>query len=129
MEKSTASIRQLAATSKHFARRLLTIGENRLELLTVEVQEERERHLRAILLAFGVAAFGLLAGLTLTAAIVVLLWDYSRVAVLLTLTGLYGITGVCLYWRLTELLRDWQSFSTTLDQLRKDRACLEKILT
>ena len=43
MEESTASFRQLAATSKHFARRLLTIGENRLELLTVEVQEESER--------------------------------------------------------------------------------------
>jgi hypothetical protein len=44
MEESTVSFRQLAATSKHFARRLVTIGENRLELLAVEVQEERERH-------------------------------------------------------------------------------------
>ena len=68
---------QLAATSKRFARRLLTIGENRLELLMVEVQEERERLLHAILLALGVAAFGLLAGITLTAAIVIWLWAYS----------------------------------------------------
>ena len=67
MEESTVSFRQLAAASKDFARRLLTIGENRLELLTVEVQEERERLLRAFLLALGVAAFGLLAGMTLTA--------------------------------------------------------------
>ncbi|MGD1087933.1 MAG: phage holin family protein [Verrucomicrobiota bacterium] len=128
MEESTVSFRRLATTSKHFARRLLTIGENRLELLTVEVQEERERLLHAILLASGVAAFGLLAGLTLTAAIVVLLWAYSPVAVLLTLTGLYGAAGVCLYRRLTGLLRDWQTLSASLDQLRKDRACLEKIL-
>ena len=77
MEESTVSFRQLATTSKHFARRLLTIGENRLELLTVEVQEERERLLHAFLLALGVATFGLLAGLTLTAAIVVLLWACS----------------------------------------------------
>ena len=62
MEESTVSFRQLAAASKECARRLLTIGENRLELLTVEVQEERERLLRAFLLALGVAAFGLLAG-------------------------------------------------------------------
>ena len=82
MEESTVSFRQLATTSKHFARRLLTIGENRLELLTVEVQEERERLLHAFLLALGVAAFGLLAGLTLTAAIVVLLWAWSPLAVL-----------------------------------------------
>jgi uncharacterized membrane protein YqjE len=128
MEPATVNFQQLAATSKGFARRLLTIGENRLELLTVEVQEERERLLHAFLLALGVAAFGLLAGITLTAAIVVLLWQYSQVAVLLTLTGLYGAAGVCLYRRLTLLLRDWQTLSATLEQLRKDRACLEKIL-
>jgi uncharacterized membrane protein YqjE len=129
MEESTASFSKLAATSKNFARRLLTIGENRLELLTVEVQEERERLLHAFLLALGVAAFGLLAGLTLTAAIVVLLWAWSPVAVLLILTGLYGTAGICLWRRLNRLLRDWQTLTASLDQLQKDRACLEKILT
>ena len=128
METATGSFKQLATTSRRFAERLLTIGENRLELLTVEVQEERERLLHAFLLALGVAAFGLLAGLTLTAAIVVLLGQYSPFAVLLTLTGLYGVAAVCLYRRLTLLLRDWQTLSATLDQLRKDRACLEKKL-
>jgi len=128
METATGSFKQLATTSRRFAERLLTIGENRLELLTVEVQEERERLLHAFLLALGVAAFGLLASLTLTAAIVVLLWQYSPFAVLLTLTGLYGVAAVCLYRRLTLLLRDWQTLSATLDQLRKDRACLEKKL-
>jgi uncharacterized membrane protein YqjE len=128
METATGSFKQLATTSRRFAERLLTIGENRLELLTVEVQEERERLLHAFLLALGVAAFGLLAGLTLTAAIVVLLWAWSPVAVLLTLTGGYGAAAVFLYRRLTLLLRDWQTLSATLDQLRKDRACLEKTL-
>jgi uncharacterized membrane protein YqjE len=104
MEESTVGFRQLAAASKQFTRRLLTIGENRLELLTVEVQEERERLLHAILLALGVAAFGLLAGLALTAAIVVWLWAWSHVAVLLALTCLYGAAGICLYRRLTGLL-------------------------
>ena len=129
MEESTVSFRQLAATSKHIARRLLTIGENRLELLTVEVQEERERLLHAFLLALGVAAFGMLAGVTFTAVIVVLFWCYSPAAVLLALTALYGAAGVWLCLRLTRLLRDWQTLSASLDQLRKDRACLEKTLT
>ena len=128
MEESTVSFGQLGTTSKTFARRLLTIGENRLELLTVEVQEERERLLHAFLLALGVAAFGLLAGLTLTAAIVVLLWSWSPVAVLLILTGLYGATGIFLYRRLTGVMRNWQTLSASLNQLQKDRACLENIL-
>jgi uncharacterized membrane protein YqjE len=127
MEESTVSFRQLAASSKEFARRLMTIGENRLELLTLEVQEEREQLLQAFLLALGVAAFGLLAGMALTAAIVVLFWAWP-VAVLLSLAFLYGAAGVCLYRLLAGLLRDWQTLPASLDQLRKDRACLEKIL-
>jgi uncharacterized membrane protein YqjE len=128
MEESTVSFGQLATTSRTFARRLLTIGENRLELLTVEVQEERERLLRTFLLALGVAAFGLLAGLTLTAAIAVVLWAWSPLAVLLILTGIYGAAGICLYRRLIGVMRNWQTLSASLDQLRKDRACLEEIL-
>jgi uncharacterized membrane protein YqjE len=128
MEESTVTFSQLATTSKDFARRLLTIGENRLELLTVEVQEERMRLLQAFLPALGVAAFGLLAGITLTAALVVWLWAFAPVTVLLTLTGLYGAAGGWFYRRLTGSLQDWQTLSATLDQLRKDRACLEKTL-
>jgi uncharacterized membrane protein YqjE len=129
MDPGTASRGQLVELSQRLARRLLAIGENRFELLMVEVQEERERLLHAIVLALGVSALGLLAGMALTGAIVVLLWELSRVAALLVLTGLYGAAAACLYRRLTRLLRDWQNLPATLDQLRKDRACLEKHLT
>lgn len=128
MEPSTVNLGRWAATSKLFARRLLTIGENRLELLVVEMQEERERLLHTFLLVIGIGAVGLLAAITLTAAIVVFLWNCSPGLVLLTLTGLYGTTGVCLAWRLHRLLRNWETLSASRDQLRKDRECLEKIL-
>jgi uncharacterized membrane protein YqjE len=128
MEESIGNVGQLAATSKDFARRLLTIGENRLELLTVEVQEGRERLLHAFLMALGVAAFGLLAAMTLTGAVVVLFWAYSHVAVLLILTVLFGAAGFYFYRRLTGLLGNWQTLPASLEQLRKDRVCLEKIL-
>jgi uncharacterized membrane protein YqjE len=108
MAESTASFGQLATTSKRFARRLLTIGENRLELLKVEAQEESERLMQAFLLALGVSAFGLLAGITLTAAILVMLWTWSPVAALLILTGLYGAAAVCLWRRFIGLIqRPW----------------------
>ena len=128
MDASIVSLRQLATSTKTFTRRLLTIGENRLELLAVEVQEERERLLRAFLLALGVAVFGLLAGLALTAAIAVWLWSWSPLAVLLMLTALYAGAGIYLYRQLIQVMRNWQTLSSSLDQLRKDRACLEKIL-
>lgn len=128
METATDSTEPIASTSRRLARRLLAIGENRLELLLVEVQEERERLLHAFLLGLGVAALGLLAAITLTAAIVIWLWTCSPVAVLLVLTILYVGAGVWLGRRLTGRLHDWQTLSASLDQLRKDRACLEKNL-
>ena len=129
METAADNFEPLVSSSKRFAQRLLTIGENRLELLTVEVQEERERLLRAFLLALGVAAFGMLAGIAFTGLVVVMFWDFSRIAALLALTGLYAAAGYGLYRRLTGLLRDWQTLAASLDQLRKDRACLEKLLS
>jgi uncharacterized membrane protein YqjE len=61
MEPSADYCGSFGASSKHFDRRLLTIGENRLELLMLEAQEERERLLYAVLLAHGVAVFRFLA--------------------------------------------------------------------
>lgn len=129
MEPAAANPGPFVAASKHFARRLLTIGENRLELLMLEMQEARERLLRAILLALGVATLGLLAAITLTGALVILFSDVSPAVVLLVMTALYGGTAALLYRRLTVLIRDWENFPATLDQLRKDHACLEKRLT
>jgi hypothetical protein len=62
MEQNPVNSGPQAAPPKHFVRRLVIIAENRLELLMLEVQEERERLLRAILLALSVATPGLLAG-------------------------------------------------------------------
>jgi uncharacterized membrane protein YqjE len=117
-----------SASPRPVARRLLAIGENRLELLMLEVQEERERILRAILFALGVGVFGFLTGAGLTVAIVVWLWDYSPVTVLLILTAFYAAAALYFYRRFSQLQRGWKAFPATLDQLAKDRACLETLL-
>lgn len=128
MGHATANVGQFVDTSRHFARQAFIAGENRLELLAVEMQEERTRLLRAILLALGVAAFGFLALLGLNIALVILFWNLSPITVLLVLSGVYLFGGFYFYRRLTLLLGDGQMLSATLDQLRKDRECLEKKL-
>jgi uncharacterized membrane protein YqjE len=92
------------------------------------LEEERERFLRAIRVALGVAVFGLLAGVALTGAILVLFWELSRVAALLALASLYAMMAACLYRQLTLVLRDWKNLPATLDPLQKDRAGFEAIL-
>lgn len=128
MPETMGLFAQLATPSKHVARRLLTIGENRLELLMLELQQERERLVRAILFALATAVFGFLTGAALTVALIVLLWDVSPVAVLLALTVIYAAAAAHFYHRLILLQRNWQTLPATFDQLKKDCACLEKSL-
>ena len=71
---------------------------------------------------------GLLAGFALTIALAVLFWETSPVGVLLILRALYAGGAGFLCWRLHQLRRDWHLLPATLDQLRKDRKCLEEFL-
>jgi uncharacterized membrane protein YqjE len=128
MDESITSLRALTGLTKTLVRRLLIIGENRLELLGVEVQEGRDRMLQACLLSLGIAAFGMLACATLTVALVLALKAYSPVCVLLALTLIYGLAGVYLKRRLTALFQERQTLSASLEQLHKDRVSLEKLL-
>jgi uncharacterized membrane protein YqjE len=112
--------------TKRIAQRVFVIVENRLQLLMVEAQEERERVLLAILLALCAAAFGLLAGVALTVVIAVALWEHSPIIALLVLTLIYTGAAVFFYARLARLQRNWQTLPETLEQLKKDRECLEK---
>jgi len=118
------SVHELVEATQRVAQRSLDVGANRLELLMVELQEERDRLLRSLHLALGAAAFGLLAGFAFTFAIVVTFWDRGAVFALFGLTGLYAGAAVFLGLRIIKWQRDWPMFGATLDQLRKDRECL-----
>lgn len=126
METPAETVPNLAAASKRLTQRAFVICENRLELLMLEVQEERERILRSIWLALSAVVFGLLAGITLTVLIAVAFWQQSPLTVLAILTVVYSSAAVFLYLRLSRMQRDWETLPATIDQLRKDRQCLEK---
>lgn len=126
MDTPSESASQLATATKRIAQRLFVILENRLQLLMVEAQEERERVLMAIWLALGAAAFGLLAGIALTIVVAVALWEHSPIIALLVLTAIYTFAAVIFYLRLARLQKNWQTLPGTLEQLKKDRECLEK---
>jgi uncharacterized membrane protein YqjE len=126
METTSDSGRVLGDATKRVAQRMLVIVENRFQLLMVEVQQERDRALLAVWLALGAAAFGLLAGVALTLMIAVALWEYSPIIALAVLTALYTVAAVFFYGRLMRLQGEFQTLPGTLDQLKKDRKCLEK---
>jgi uncharacterized membrane protein YqjE len=114
--------------SKRLAQQALVVCENRIQLFLLEAQEEREHIFRAFWLSMAMAVFVLLAGVALTLLIAVVCWPWSRVAALAILVAVYGGIAGFLYAQLARLRRDWQSFSATFIELRKDRECLEKNL-
>jgi len=128
METASDHLSNIGSSGRRIFRRALAMGENRLELLLVELQEERERLVLAIILALGVTIFALLAGVALTVALAVALWDFSPVLALLGMAAIYLAIGGFLYYRLTKLRNEWQTLPATLDQLKKDRECLDHII-
>ena len=128
MDETATPLSDIKTISRRMVARALHLGENRLQLLLLEVEEERERLLHALILALGAAAFGLLAGVAFTATILVLFWPTHAIAAMSALTVFYLGVAVLLGAKLSKLRRDWEAFSGSLSQLRKDCACLAETL-
>jgi uncharacterized membrane protein YqjE len=47
---------------------------------------------------------------------------------LLGLTALYALGGGAVFAKLHRLFRDWETLPATLEQLKKDRSCVEQML-
>jgi uncharacterized membrane protein YqjE len=128
MRRSAVLQESLVFTARRVGRRLLDIGGNRVELLRVELAEEGQRIVRAAVFALLAVFLVLLAGMTLTAGIVVAFWEYSPVLVLGGITVVYaGLAGMLL-WRLKVLFTDWSVLPSSVEQLRRDAALVDGCL-
>lgn len=103
---------------------LLATAHNRVELLAVELQEEKRRVVEAMLCAAAVAAFGMMTLSLVTFTVVTLFWENGRLIVLGGLTVLYLIVTILAWRALQSRLNATSAFSGTIDELKKDRACL-----
>jgi uncharacterized membrane protein YqjE len=114
-----ASLRRLLKT-------ILAIAHNRLELLLVELQEERWRLLNTLLLAGIVLILMLMTLLVPTVTIMVLCVKADRLDLLILLMLLYLAATIVAFWRLRARVKHWAPFSATLAELKKDKACLDE---
>jgi uncharacterized membrane protein YqjE len=112
------SLSRLAAT-------VLETLHTRLELFSVEVEEEMARY-SSYLLWIVVALFCAGVAILLTILfIVVIFWDSHREAVLLTLIGVFAGVALYLSWWLRESMRNKpRLLGYTLDELKRDTSTL-----
>ena len=106
---------------KRMAGTLLVIFQTRLELLSIEIEEER-LNVKQMLLYGSIALFFFaLAIIMLTAFVVVVFWDSYRLQVLAGLIGLYFVAGA-LAWNALHRVANKKSqlFSASLAALADD---------
>ncbi|MBL0920049.1 MAG: phage holin family protein [Hydrogenophaga sp.] len=118
-QRLSASVRGLAAT-------LIELAQVRLELLSVEAQEEVLRV--ASMVAYGaIALASLVLGLGFLAMLItVALWDEHRLLALGVFTGLFLLIGLVAAWQARERVkRGSRLFSASIEELRQDREALD----
>ena len=110
-----ASLRRLGST-------LVATLHSRAELLTLELERERIRVTRLLLLGVAALFFLALGALTATLFIVVLFWDSQRLVAIGFLTAVYlGIgIGIAVFAK-AEAGGSTRPFSSSIAQLEKDR--------
>ena len=118
--------RGLLGSASHLLATLVSAAETRVGIFASELQEERIRLTRLLLLG-AVTLFCLGLGITLLSLfIVVLYWDSNRLAVLGILCGLFLGIGLISAIVLAFLARDQKRpLQETTDTLAKDKKALE----
>ncbi|MGH7939575.1 MAG: phage holin family protein, partial [Limisphaerales bacterium] len=118
----------LACAFKRVLWRLIAIGHNRAELLMLEMQQERACAQVLVFLGAGIAVFGGLALVTIT-ALIACAFASHLLLVLGILAGVYCLGAIFCYSKLSKLLQHWEAFTGTRQQFERDRECWEKQVT
>ena len=126
MDEAGESGQGVFASLRRLLKTILAIAHNRLELLLVELREARWRFLGALLLAGVVLILALMTLLVPTIAVVVLCLKADRLDLIVALTLAYLVATALSFWRLRARLKNWEPFSATVAELKKDKACLDE---
>jgi uncharacterized membrane protein YqjE len=125
MEENEQASAGLLDTPRRLGGAFLTVLHNRLELLVVELQEERIRIFEAVLLLAVIVALGFFTLALLAAALIYLTWNEFGVIGLFALSGAGLVAALLVFWRLWLRLKDWEFLPGTLNELKKDLECLD----
>ena len=112
----------LGASLRRVASSLSAILHTRFELFAREVERERIRITRLLLIGFIALFFFALGMVTLTIFVIVLFWDSQRLVAIGFITALYlGIAGGLALLAKRDVTSGSRPFAATVAELRKDR--------
>lgn len=118
----------LPGTVGRIAQSLSGLVHTRLEILGIELIEEKHRVLRLAALAVVLLLFFSLSLCCLTLLVVVLCWDSFRWQALVLLSAAYGALAGIAAWRLRASLRHAPpAFAATRQEFRRDVEALKGV--
>ncbi len=125
MEKTTPDSAGIIGSLRSLGDGLLASVEDRLELFSIDLQEEKFRLIQTFIW-ISVAIFtGMMAVMFASLTLVYLFWESARLAVLGGLTTFYAVALVILIVAFRRFVgRQPRPFSATLEEINEDRACI-----
>jgi len=124
MEEANDNVPGLSLLAKRIAATGLGALESRGELLLVEWQLEKARLTELLMLSFGLGFLGIMAMMLLTATIIFLFPDNARLYAAAGFAVLYLAGAVWVIFGIRSLVKR-EPFEETVQQLKKDRECLD----
>jgi uncharacterized membrane protein YqjE len=120
-ESTNQASEGLLSSLKNLTISLIAIVHTRLELISTDLEEGRERFISLLALAF-ISLFSLCFGaVMLTILVVVVFWDTHRLLVMGSLTGLFIIVGAAIGAVVVRRLKRMpRMFEASLAELIKD---------
>jgi uncharacterized membrane protein YqjE len=115
----------LLGSVRAFADGVLGSVHERIELLAVELHEEKHRLVQIFIWISSIVFLAMLATVFASLAVVVLYWDTARVQVVCLLAAAYAVALVAVVFGFRRYLkRQPRPFSATLNELKQDRECI-----
>jgi uncharacterized membrane protein YqjE len=126
-DDATGHTEGLLDSLRNLAHTLVALIQTRIEIFASEMDEERTRLARIVVLALS-ALFCLgLAIILFVLLVAVIFWEENRLLAIGVLAGLFALAGLAaLLWLRAEIGRRPRFLATTLAELRKDEKELER---
>jgi uncharacterized membrane protein YqjE len=115
----------LLGSVRSLADNLLGSVHDRIELISVELQEEKQRLIQIFVWISAAIFTGMMAIAFASFTVVFLFWESARLAVLIGLTVLYTGAAIATVMMLRrQIARQPKPFAASLQELKSDRACI-----
>ncbi len=125
MDSAAAKPSSVLAAASSLLDSVLASLQNRVQILSIELQEEKIRLVQLLVWVAAIVFGGMMTVAFASLTVIYFFWENARLAALGGMTVFYAVGVLILWIKLKSYLaRQARPFQATLSELEKDRACI-----